>query len=222
MQSLKYCSLLITFFVLSLAGLFFFLRPPTKPLRVLAVGDSLTAGFLHGGSQFSPYTRVLETYYGPRGVAIDNWGRSGATIAQIRSVLESGLENATAREYGFVVLLAGTNDLGMGSSRDAMVGGLEAMYELALGKAEHLVVLTIPDAAFGGERYLERRKEVNEWIKGFAEEHARVSCVDLETEIQYGHVIGKEMFDDGLHFSEKGYWKMGELVYEAMRKAQKT
>ena len=104
--------------------------------RVLAYGDSLTAGFYKGGRQFHPYAPRLSELLG--GCTVDWLGLSGWTTAEMRATL-SGEEAAAAAAashtplhvsdgfgrawltlaealekkppYTHVVILGGTNDL---------------------------------------------------------------------------------------------------------------
>lgn len=104
--------------------------------RVLAYGDSLTAGFYNGGRLFHPYAQRLSELLG--GCTVDWLGLSGWTTAEMRATL-SGEEAAAAQAashtplhvmdgfgrswltlaealekkppYTHVVILGGTNDL---------------------------------------------------------------------------------------------------------------
>ena len=53
------------------------------PRKVLAYGDSLTAGFYHFGRRFAPYGAALAEALGQTGVAVEVWvcGLSGLTVA---------------------------------------------------------------------------------------------------------------------------------------------
>ena len=91
-------------------------------VRLLAFGDSLTAGYHSMGNSFSPWAPLLRDLLGV--AAVDHIGMSGFTTAQLLESLDGasvqdvvpkawpGLRRQlrTAGPYAAVLIMAGTND----------------------------------------------------------------------------------------------------------------
>lgn len=76
-----------------------------------------------------------------------------------------------------------------------------------------LIALTIPTSEHNIKEITTKRTEINNWIRN--EERPAV-VVDIETLIAYND-DNEELWDDGLHFTSKGYNRIGELVFEAVK-----
>ena len=103
-----------------------FSAPALSEKKVLAYGDSLTAGFYMAGQRFSPYGEALSRELGD----VDMWvcGLSGLTAVQLFEGVDARLivDVACRRGQGLgsileergpfdlVVIMVGTNDLAMG------------------------------------------------------------------------------------------------------------
>ena len=125
-------------------------------LRVLAVGDSLTAGYYNGGAAFHPYCKRLETLLqtalddreGKR-TRCEEVGRSGWTseaIGYSDGPARGALEEAAAagRAYTHVAVLAGTNDLCRRVPPEEILANLEHLWEMARQHGALVLALTIP------------------------------------------------------------------------------
>ena len=123
-------------------------------LRVLAVGDSLTAGYYNGGAAFHPYCKRLEMLLqtalddreGKR-TRCEEVGRSGWTSEAIahgpaRGALEAAA--AAGRAYTHVAVLAGTNDLCRRVPPEEILANLEHLWEMARQHGALVLALTIP------------------------------------------------------------------------------
>lgn len=182
-------------------------------IRVLATGDSLTAGYHHWGLSYHPYTEKLKELINNPNVLIDNTGIPGETTEQIQARLIDSLKNNSP--YDYVILLAGTNDLGLRKSTQEIQNNLFSMYESILQSGSHLIAITIPQSGCSETNYVNSRNTINQAIKVFAKKNKKnVTYVDLESLIPYEK--GGDFWDDNLHFSRLGYDKMGELIYEAI------
>jgi lysophospholipase L1-like esterase len=130
-----------------------------------------------------------------------------------------------------VVLLAGTNDLAHYQSpglaarmRDDLSRMVQTAQHDLRGPPQQVaartLLLSIPDAGFTEPAYVGVRREVNDWLR----DPARVDqwrVLDLESLIpfqaQASDAAAGRMWSDHLHFSQAGYDKIGELVFEQIR-----
>jgi lysophospholipase L1-like esterase len=86
---------------------------------ILAVGDSLTAGFYNGGASFFPYTTELErlvkqNHASWKNSTVTELGTCGATLPMIKTAMACHLKELAAKTGGaptICVVLGGTNDL---------------------------------------------------------------------------------------------------------------
>jgi lysophospholipase L1-like esterase len=165
-----------------------------RTTRVLAYGDSLTAGFWRGGSRFHPYSTRLSALLG--GCVVDHIGLSGWTAQEMRQSLGTGQPgsdgvrrawvpldaalSAAAAEgapYSHVVVLAGTNDLGRvaqghaGRTPADVVADVRALHEAAHAAGVPVTVaVSVPQPAFEGGRppFVAVRAEINAGIRAYA------------------------------------------------------
>lgn len=102
------------------------IQKPSKSIRILCYGDSLTAGFFANGTRFSPYGEALQTTLRSRGFRceVSICGLSGHRADQMVAELDSkvckdmcgksgkGLACILDQDgpYDLVILMAGTND----------------------------------------------------------------------------------------------------------------
>lgn len=126
--------------------------------------------------------------------------------------------------YDYAVVLGGTNDLGYGLSANDIFAGLLKLYtQLEKAGVKHIFAVTIPSSAHEGrfEMLRPNRAAVNGLIKAHVATHsATMSLIDLDEAIKQPVDKGdsrKDYWDDGLHFSAKGYDKFGELVFESLK-----
>jgi lysophospholipase L1-like esterase len=189
-------------------------------LRFLALGDSLTRGYMKFGSEHYPYTERLARILKENHISahIDNHGYNGFITSQLEPILLEALGN---HAYDVVMILAGTNDLPLGY-RDGeythpptrITGNLQAMYESVLNSSADvkLIAMTIPPIfhykGYELTRLDSRRDAVNDWIRSYVAEHPdRVYLLDVH---DFMDPTIKALWDDNLHFTRKGYDKMGE------------
>ena len=111
-----------------------------QSLRILAFGDSLTAGYTLCGLIHHPYARelknTLQKYLPTTQIVVDVDGISGDLVSPPGRFLdrirvrcaETGMP-----KYDWVVVLGGTNDLGYGSfTIEEIYGGLKQVSRLRL------------------------------------------------------------------------------------------
>jgi len=186
---------------------------------VLAFGDSLTEGYARWGTIMHPYTLTLEKSL----VALDNSikvvnaGVSGETTDEM---VPRFTQLFNAQEFGVAIILGGTNDLG-GKNPDNVFNNLKTMHELAAKKGCKTYAVTIPElAAEEHETWVYPiRSKINNMLKEYCAKR-KIQVIDLAAAIPYSTLTEeerKDLWDDGLHFTPKGYDKFGEIVFNAIR-----
>jgi lysophospholipase L1-like esterase len=173
------------------------------PLKVLAVGDSLTAG---------AYPTLLEHYLAP-----------GSTVS-VQAVEGGGAErvyhnayNALASgNYDVVVVLAGVNDLASGRSVSTTKEWLQRIYDEAIAAGSRVVTVELlPWAGHPiGAMKVAETEALNLWIRqldGFARTRT-VSTTSM------GDGLGRSLYAgiDGLHLTRAGNEKLAQLVAAAV------
>jgi len=131
--------------------------------RILAYGDSLTAGYCDMGQRFAPYANTLASKLG---VEVVPYGCSGWTTTQLLRSVDCekcidvcGMENPglrvalragerEGRPYTGVILMAGTNDLADGVAPHDIAANLLRLHATAREMHCRSVAIGIPDSAF--------------------------------------------------------------------------
>ncbi|KAL2262307.1 hypothetical protein VTK26DRAFT_1811 [Humicola hyalothermophila] len=157
-------------------------------LRVLCFGDSLTAGFSSRGAIHHPYSKKLEemlamAFPDLKIVTVAD-GLSGDTVKfGFQPRMEKHFmpnpkkkkKNAKNEEeedtaYDWVVVLGGTNDIGLGVPPEEIFEKLKETWDIALRRKCRVLALTVPEAGLEGtlrERIDARRNTLNNLIKGY-------------------------------------------------------
>ena len=109
--------------------------PPSSSssLRILCLGDSLTAGYTNWGMSFFPYsdtlTERLKDSLLSTDVHVDVDGFSGDQVrGQFVKRMQRSCEKAKANPYDWIIVLGGTNDLGWGQKPPEIFEGLSTFY----------------------------------------------------------------------------------------------
>jgi lysophospholipase L1-like esterase len=204
----------------------------SKPLGILAFGDSLTAGYCDRGFSMHPYSRRLNQLFAESNVPtnIDEKGVSGELVnPSMTRRLKSLLADATCPDYDWIIILGGTNDLANNKSSDEIFDrGLESMYDAVLSwrrRTTQLVIVTVPENGCLTDNHPREttRQQINEFIRHLAANHSekeRIRLVDLDRDIPYHQPKhGQQrhlMWDDPVHFTPTGYDHMGALIFGAI------
>ena len=202
-----------------------------KALRILALGDSLTAGYYDHGRAYHPYAKHLTHLFESANIPaeIDQRGRSGERVVptmvdRLRYLLEKGAF------YDWIIILGGTNDLADEvSGEEIFKQGLEPMYQMCLNHTQakiNLVVMTVIENSFDSpaEDDDKDRQTLNRMIRDYAAQtnnQDRVCLVDLDKGIPYHSVVSdnerKQIWDDCVHLTPAGYDRMATLVFDAIK-----
>jgi len=182
---------------------------------VLAFGDSLTAGYYRWGSEFHPYSIKLEKLLEPHGkFQVFEFGESGEKT----SAMEKRLPTLLSQKYRWVIILGGTNDLGIRSS-DQIFSSISRLHSMVHKKGAKSLVLTIPHCLESPSVITQKREEINKRLREMVKSSDCMALVDLEYSIDPTKMTKEEieeLYDDQLHFTPKGYDKMAELIYETL------
>jgi len=203
--------------------------------RILAFGDSLTAGWHGGGRQFAPYGVALAEFLGPH-VAADVCvcGLSGLKASELADQLHSGsisdMVNRTGpglarllTEHGpfdLALIMLGTNDIAEGgTSPEDILTRVQELHMACHNHGVRTVVLSVPPngvaaaAAEPDEAYLASWQQLNrvleEWATGVGAAQGVVQYVDVGRIVPFSKCSG-HWEPDGLHFSEAGSWQLGQ------------
>ena len=195
-------------------------------MRVLCVGDSLTAGFYDGGAKFAPPAATLQKSLdrdaGAGKHSVEEASSCGETAVSMarRGVIDAAFEARKRLPPRVVIILGGTNDLRAWPVIEVgdVLEALAALAGAARARGAVPVVLTVPRMPAAETRspsLTARRFELNERLK--ADE--RFICADVAA----GFEEDDGAYDpDGLHLRKGGYAKLAKLAYPALRQAQRT
>ncbi len=202
--------------------------PPTLRItRILAFGDSMTAGttaaplaFLAldaGLAQSYPFKlqQRLSTRYSAQTISVFNAGWAGRRAAEDR---ERFVDMVRESSPEVILLLEGANDLNniVGSTNagiDFAVGSMEEMVKHAVARGIPIFVISLPEQRPGqpntANAALVRR--YNDALRTMAQKKGAM-FIDLYAQFPLS-LIGH----DGLHPTEAGYDKFGEIFLDAIR-----
>lgn len=202
-----------------------------QPHNILALGDSLTAGFHKGGRAFYPYATPLNHLFESAKipVKIDQKGRSGERVLP---AMHNRLQTLLAKDtsYGWIIILAGTNDI-VDNVPAAKIfqEGLQPMYDMCLNHREgktKLAILTVIQIWFykPGSAREKNRQLLNDMIRDYvtnSDQQDRICLVDLDNHIPYHSITDnnerKIIWDDGVHLTPAGYDRMASSVFDVMK-----
>jgi lysophospholipase L1-like esterase len=175
--------------------------------RVLAVGDSLTAG---------GYPKMLEQALTP-GSEVIAMGFEGAGTQEI---FTKALTELSSGDYDVIVVLAGVNDLTSNRGAEHAVKWLQRIYaEARVGGAEVVAVEILPWAGYpGGEARLPEARQLNQWINRVTDVDVVVntsSMGDTDSRLLEKYDGGKV---PGLHLNRAGNEYLAQLIATAIEK----
>lgn len=197
-----------------------------RKMKVLCIGDSLTAGYIDDCQGFAPYTDHLDELL-DHSVTLTNAGVNGETVHEIQQRLRLLLQD----HYDVVVLLGGTNDLGgiMGlfdpSETDDAVSCISfaGIYDLIMGStAKALIQMTVPFNTFDrlDPQSREQKEALNRRIQQAVCSKKMVLDIN-DLSLGFNHLEMTEQvrdmyFQDSLHYTAKGYERMAECVFSVL------
>lgn len=196
------------------------LEAPPAELRILALGDSYTAGTAIPEGDAWP--SKLATTYADDGTVVDLTvvaGEGWNTKRLDREIDRASIDGT----FDIVMLAIGVNDVILRFGIDNFREGLASLtedVERRIGPEGAVVVLSIPDfrAAPWGQERLDRNYDVeayNEDLRRLADDLG-ATFVDITTMSSAAVGIPKLMAVDGVHFSGAMHDQWVELIVEAL------
>lgn len=204
-----------------------------KGRDVLAFGDSLTFGFVPskggwGKSIIHPYSLELNLLLNNKEIFLNNNnnvitnGRNGiqtdVMLNKITLLLNDRLNN---KNLGLVIILGGTNDLGMHIPTRSIISNLLKIHHISQSYEGNFKVftlaITIPMADWNWNET--SRIEVNNELRAYSKRCPNsVALLDMETVFDQANPFNKIYWnEDRAHFSEYGYDAIGKLLYETIK-----
>lgn len=198
--------------------------------RVLAYGDSLTAGT--SGMGLFPYAPHLEKGLQERGqkAIVRHRGLPGWTAANMLNELDdqnAGLRSAirAVRDppLSLVVILAGTNDMGFGSSVEAITKNLLRLHDVCYQEGvPRTIAIGVPPSGYQSVNVeaANMAKTINSNLQTFCAENADKATYHP---FPFEYVQnGGNWFEDSLHFSQQGYQVLGKSLVPVVDKTLRS
>jgi lysophospholipase L1-like esterase len=191
-------------------------------MPILAVGDSITAGYYDGGTKFHPYTIKLSQLLNK--IKITNLSQSGISTKDLRDKVVMFCKHKPKKIFESAIVLAGLNDLGTYMQQkipfSKLIDEIEGICKLLLKRKVKIVYLmTLPicplDAKLGWYNLI--KNQVNLKIRTLATE--RIKIIDIGNQLSYGNMGPNEklsLWCDDIHFSKLGYDRLAEVIFENM------
>ncbi|KAK6840663.1 SGNH hydrolase-type esterase domain-containing protein [Apiospora arundinis] len=195
-------------------------KPAKKtPLRILCLGDSLTAGYPDDHPYAHKLKEVLEATDPRLAVETAVDGRPGDQVAD--GTFRRRMQMRWAEdEYDWTIVLGGTNDLAWNVPGRKVLEALQNCWDIPLSKGGKVLALTIPDCEHQGASIGDRRTSVNRAIK--THKQRNFYTYDLFEALPFHNMDPDERYTvwnfDGLHLDAAGYDLMGQKVAEALLK----
>ncbi|TVY85452.1 hypothetical protein LSUE1_G000153 [Lachnellula suecica] len=126
-------------------------------------------------------------------------------------------ETHPATPYTHAILLGGTNDLAQGRSAHEIYKALRAVWTIPLSHSTSVLALTVPECPGCGPIPPSRRDKLNAAI--MKHDGGNSHAIDLAARIPFENMTEEErrdIWDDGVHFTEKGYDLMGSVIAERL------
>lgn len=191
------------------------ITPATTTMRrVLAFGDSLTAGT--SGYELFPYAPVLEKALQRENTAVRHRGMPGWTTQMMLDNLDdgqTGLRSAISKGHpDVVIILAGTNDLGYGESEETITNNLKKLHGICYENGvARTVAVGVPPSGYQAQvkKAADLVEAINGNLQRFAESGTKTTYTPFPFRFEQG---GENWYFDGLHFSETGYRVLGESL----------
>ena len=183
--------------------------------RVLAFGDSLTAGT--SGNELFPYAPSLEQALQRTNTSVRHRGMPGWTTQMMLDHLDddrTGLRQAIQRgQPDIVILMAGTNDLGHGASVETITDNLVQLHTICFDNGvARTIAIAIPPSGYQSRvpNAADTVRLINSnLLERASETDSRITYVPFPFAFEQG---GENWYADTLHFSETGYRVLGQSL----------
>ena len=212
----------LIFAVLFQANLFADKESTVITLKILAIGDSTTAGTpgFRSGAEAPPDgegdKRSQYAYWMMKEQPqwkVTNRGINGERSDEILARLEKDI--ATFKPE-MVIILAGVNDLYQGRSAENVKAYLTRMYQIITQRKLKVVACTILPYNSADGIVQKSIRDVNDWIRRTSESHEYIFCDTFQAVEDPSHPFHLKETPDGLHPSVNVYQQMGEAIAGAI------
>ena len=177
--------------------------------NVLFLGDSITDGFANGAGK-----AVWDTFLAP--LNADDFAIGGFTTSQVLWQIEAGQVAAVSPDV--VVLMIGTNNLGLGQSPAAAVAGITRIVDeihAQLPKSEILLLGVLPRGESPTDPFRAKIEQVNSKLAEL--EGNGVTFLDIGAWfLQPDGTISPTVMPDFLHPSEWGYELYTAAIWDTL------
>jgi lysophospholipase L1-like esterase len=193
---------------------------PKRPHRILAYGDSLTAGT--SGPDLFPYAQYLQSALSQHreNVVVRHRGLPGWTTQGMLDALDdqqrglrAAIEAVTGPPLSLVILLAGTNDLAYGFTASEITAQLLKLHAVCLDSGvPRTLAIGIPPSGYQAVQHsvAETVTTINENLRQHAL-HNGLNTTYMPFPFPF-EKRGENWHPDSLHFSETGYQVLGESL----------
>lgn len=142
-----------------------------------------------------------------------------------KDMLNRYKEHLNDENFDIVIIFGGANDVAYNKiTVEEVLSNLFKMYEMSIEKKMKVVFITIPFAKYDiSDNYPQnsnKKIEINQGILKKCKDLG-IDCLDLMPVFPVKKMTEEELslvFDDGLHFTPKGYDTIGEHLYEIIKK----
>jgi len=140
------------------------------------------------------------------------------------SALKKRLNRQATVKYSLVIILGGTNDIFSPATIDHMEEALKEVHGMCHDYGARTVVCSIPEVAFAPGKQLDEEK-LRKGFNAIAQRYAsanqsKATFLDVSNRLPYFAMNGvdrQKYWDDGLHWTDLGYQKLGEIVFEHIK-----
>ena len=200
----------------------------SKELRVLVLGDSLTAGCTsHCKGPMHPYHIQLKENLRQHGIEshVHDAGRPNAKTRQILVTLVHSLIGAHA--HNVTIIMAGINDLAAGTRPDEVMKVLATLFSRACSQSQVLILHLLPikispqfigtHPLYQDEYRIELNSLISKWTKADEALHCKSPPLALDLSSHYSP-SNQSLFSDDVHLSIMGYDLLGDLIEQEILK----
>jgi len=204
--------------------------PPAVRRRLLAYGDSLTAGYREMGRRFSPYGLALNAALLPN-VALDVsvCGLSALTAEELAEQMDRGriIDGANRAGVGIkralkeqgpfdlVAIMLGTNDLGHRGDPLRIAHHVAKLHKACHDEGVRTVALSVPPnmGVVESKSYRRKWKQTNDHISEWAQTKGDDVVLYVDTEKLVPCEEDSDLWEeDGLHMTQAGSQRFGKLL----------
>jgi lysophospholipase L1-like esterase len=190
-------------------------------ITFIAIGNSLTVGFIPLRLANQPYSRFLKEItddflkqlemISPFKIRILNKGVNGDLTSNMLLRFKRDVINL---KPNYVIILGGTNDIGWNFPVDEIFDNLKKMFEITMDNNIKPIGCTIP-SILGWDEGIPPRLKLNKMLKRFCRDKG-IPCTDLFAKTcdpKTGR-LRSDYSIDGLHLNASGYRKIAETIFE--------